>query len=355
MEEHLHHADMDFILGGDKVHNALVLMEGFDHMQASLVIAKGWSSSPSSVSTGRFSGHAFRGAGPGIQSLKTLPSNYATLFCGFAFQQTTSATGAYDVVSLNVGATRAFRIGISASNKLTISNSGGTVIATGTTTIAANTWYYIEVKAFQSGASGTCELHLNGVSGEIASTTGNFGSSNFDTVDVVGQASGQPVFDVDDLYVADTSGSSPRNTFLGDVRIVTVMPSSDGAHTAWTPSGAGTHFSKVNEISGTYPDGDTTYNSDSTPGDIDSYGADDIDSGATVFAVQVNLYARKDDANTRQIAPLIRQASTDYVGTTVTLGSSYAFFSQLYNQDPVAADWTAANVNADEYGVKTIA
>jgi hypothetical protein len=103
------------------------------------------------------------------------------------------------------------------------------------------------------------------------------------------------------------------------------------------------------------PTDDTTYVSDSTPGDIDSYTVTDIDGGATVYAVQTNMWARKDDAATRQIAPVIRQASTDYVGTTVTLGTTYQYYSQLYDKDPTAAAWTAANVNSDEFGVKEIA
>jgi hypothetical protein len=130
------------------------------------------------------------------------------------------------------------------------------------------------------------------------------------------------------------------------------MPNGAGAHSAWTPNGATPNYACVDE---TTADGDTTYVSDSTPGDIDTYAFADVDASATVYGVQTNLYARKDDAGTRQIAPVVRQSGTDYVGTTVTLGSSYSFYSQIYNQDPTAADWTAAHVNADEFGVKEIA
>ncbi len=69
----------------------------------------------------------------------------------------------------------------------------------------------------------------------------------------------------------------------------------------------------------------------------------------------VGAVARKDDAATRQIANLQRQASTDYVGSTVTLSSTYATYSQIFNQDPTAADWTPTTVNADEFGIKEIA
>ncbi len=52
---------------------------------------------------------------------------------------------------------------------------------------------------------------------------------------------------------------------------------------------------------------------------------------------------------------MIRQSGSDNVGTTVTLSSSYIDYTQIYNQDPAAADWTPTTVNADEYGVKEIA
>ncbi len=67
------------------------------------------------------------------------------------------------------------------------------------------------------------------------------------------------------------------------------------------------------------------------------------------------MYARKDDAAVRQIAPVIRQAGSDNVGATVTLSSTYQFFQQIYNQDPTAADWTPTTFNADEFGIKEIA
>src|SRR5262249_39117493 len=120
----------------------------------------------------------------------------------------------------------------------------------------------------------------------------------------------------------------------------------------WTPNGAANNWDCVDD---TATDDDSTYISDSTVGHIDTYATADVDAGATVYGVQVNLYARKDDAATRQIAPVIRQAGTNYVGNTATLGSTYSFYSQLYDQDPTAAAWTAATFNGDEFGVKEIA
>ncbi len=325
---------------------AIVMIEGWDHWDPTQV-QKGWSAGSGGVTqVGRFGGQAARSG----TTTKThqLPSSYATIFVGFALRMSVIGS-ATDFFFIRASATNILRVSQDATGHLVIKNSGGTTIATGGTVLVANGWTYIEIKLFINGASGTVEVHQNG-STDIASTVGNFGSSNADNVGYAGITA--QTTDFDDLYVADTSGSAPRNTFLGDVRVATIYPTGAGNSTQWTPNGAASNWDCVDEVP---PDSDTTYVSDSTPGHIDSYACSDIDGGATVYGVQTNLFARKDDAGTRQVAPLIRQSGTDYAGTTVTLASTYAFFSQLYNQDPTAADWTPTTVNGDEFGVKEIA
>jgi hypothetical protein len=334
---------------------SMQLLEGFDHFTVGELSQKAWSSQPfGAMVTGRFGGQALEVQGSGSSVGKVLPSTFATVIAGFAWQEPSGVHSAITspIVELQTAAGATVARLISNGTNMTIKNSGGTVIGTGTTVEIMDTWYYFEMKIFVNGASGTCELRLNGVS-EIATATGNFGSTNigkiaFITGPDVGGASTTAYFD--DVYVIDTGGST-NNTYLGDSRVVTSYANAAGTHTDWTPT-TPPNYAATNEHP---PDGDTSYVYSSTPGNIDSYNFTDIDGGASVHGVQVNLYARKDDAATRQIAPLIRQASTDYVGSTVTLGSSYQFYSQLYDQDPTSSNWTAANVNADEYGVKEIA
>lgn len=326
---------------------AVILIDGFDHLVAADFTLKGWSGGFASMQAGRFDGQAGRSTSA-TGNTKLLPSTYSTIIAGMALRfSSVSSTSTF--FSFRAGATLTCQLQLNASGQILVKNSGGTTIATGTTVLSANVWYYIEVKLFVNGASGTVEVHLNGAT-EIASTTGNFGSSNIDTVARSGN--GGATTDWDDMYVVDTSGAAPRNTFLGDVRVETIYATADGNHSQWTPNSGTTHYDRVNEAQA---DGDTTYVSDSTVGHLDTYAFGDIDTGATVYGLQTNLYARKDDAATRQIAPVIRQSGTDNVGTTATLSSSYVVYSQLYNQDPTSADWTPTTVNADEYGVKEIA
>lgn len=328
---------------------AVVFIEGFDHYDpnASSTL-KGWSATANgSVQTGRFGGQACRVGTGSPRMSKTLPSSYSTFIAGFAFR-TTGIGSSTDVYYLRSSTTATLRVSQDASGHIVIKNSGGTTIATGTTPLVNSVWCYIEVKLVV-GTSGTVEVHLNGVS-EIASTVGNFGTSNIDNIGIAGI--GSQSTDFDDMYGADTTGSV-ANTFLGDTRVSTLVPTGAGAHTQFTPNGAANNWDCVDD--GTSSDGDSTYVSDATVGDIDTYACSDVDGGATVYGVQTNHFARKDDAATRQIAPVVRQGSTDYVGSTVTLASTYTYYSQLYAQDPTSSNWTAANVNGDEFGVKVIA
>jgi hypothetical protein len=99
------------------------------------------------------------------------------------------------------------------------------------------------------------------------------------------------------------------------------------------------------------PDGDTSYVSDNAIGDKDTFAVTTI-AGGSIRGVQTNLYARKEDAGFRQVAPIIRVASTDYQGTSETLTTSYVDGTQLYDQNPgTSTTWTVSDINAAEFGM----
>lgn len=355
---------------------ANVLTEGWDHSSTPTDFnLKAWvygNSAPFGslgffvMVSGRLSGRAIRmeagnpltGQGNSrISASKILPSTYATAVAGFAFNFGSTVTDCRIFSFYTAAGALISSVWLSDSTKhLYITNAAGGTVATGTTALVANTWNYIEFKTFVNGASGTGELHLNGVSGEIASTVGNFGSTNIGQVQIgydgIPNSSGQRGI-WDDMYVVDTSGSA-RNTFLGDNRVETLYASADGANLFWVPDSGSAHFSRVNENS---PDSDASYVADATPGDRDTYVFTDLATlVGTVNGVQVSLFARKDDAAARQIATVVRIGGSNYDGVTApALTTSYQYYPQLYDQAPSGADWTIAMVNAAEFGVKEVA
>ncbi len=323
---------------------ALILMDGFDHYGKVEAAEKFWNGTIFAMVAGRgFGGQAMNviinnGVG------KTLPSSYSTLIAGAALKL--NATSGQLMWLLHSGSIVA-AIGVTGTGHLTLIDSTNSQIATGATIIPVETWFYVEIK-ITVGVSGTAEVHLNG-GPEITSTVGNFGTQNINQIEFVNQSLGGDT-SVDDVYVADTTGSSPQNDFLGNVRVETLYPVADGSYTDWTPKIAGPHYQMVNE---TLIDGDGTFNYDATPNDKDTYILETFIG--TIYGAQLNIGARQGDATLRQLAPLIKQSGTDYLDTTRTLSSDYVFYSWILSKDPSGADWLAATINADEFGQKLIA
>lgn len=328
---------------------ACVALWGYDFINTNALLNQlpGWSTqgnSGGSSQTGRLSGLCWRAQQNTVGQVLTLPSTYATLFIGFAFRL--SAVGTQrTIIQINTaaGASITGTFGIAATGKL-ICNS-----VQGSTTLATNTWYYIELKYFINGASSTVDVRLNGAT-EIATQTLNLGSTNIGQVQYNGGFTGSN-WDYDDGYVFDTSGSV-NNTWAGDSRVTAQMPTAEGNTIQLTPSTGTDNSALVDETSA--PNDDTDYNSSSTANDKDTYVVADLGAGSTtVNAVQVTHRAKKTDAGPRAIATVIRQGGTDYVnGTEKQLSIDYSFLAQLYDLDPLGSAWTASSVNNDEFGVK---
>jgi hypothetical protein len=333
----------------------LRVIEGFDYYSQALSTAKGWNA-PSPVWTitaGRLGGQAARlGSNMTVVLTRPLggtPLSGTTQVFGVALRINTAAPLAARALFFNANG----GIGVDAARKVNLFNAAQTSVAVGTTILNLAQWYYLEVKLFLNGASGTGAVHLNGLS-EIGTTTANFGTVQTTTMSCQWNTGTSSSADFDDIYILDGAGAT-NNDYLGDCRVETLMPSGDGANQQWTPNSGTAHFSRVNEIP---PDGDTSYVFDSNPGDRDTYTFPPLSIlTGSVYGVCVNNYARKDDAATRQIAPVIRQGGVNFDGATSTpaLSTTYAYYWQTYDQDPNGNNWTIATVNANEYGIKEVA
>ena len=210
---------------------------------------------------------------------------------------------------------------------------------------AGNVWRYIELKYTPS--TGACEVRADGVvcvSGTVP-TAASVSSLLFES-----PPSGY-TFMFDDVYILDTTGTT-NNTYLGDVRVQTLVPSADGSNLGMTPSSGTTHYSMVNEAT---PD-TTTYVSASSAGVKDSYQYQDLAANtASVYGVAVTNYASKDAPAAANIATLVRLGATDYVNATPqVLSASWVAGTDLYQARPSdSAPWTPADVNGAEFGIQT--
>jgi len=221
-----------------------------------------------------------------------------------------------------------------------------------TATLQNGAWTYIEVKVSIHASTGVLEVRQNGTT--VYSSSSLNTKAYGDNINAIGpwtttgNPSGSNSLAVADLYACSNTGSYNKD-FLGDVRVQAILPSGAGNTTQMTPS-AGSNYACVDEAS---PNGDTDYVSETTAGEKDTYVFGNLTpTSGTVKGVQVLIDARKDDAGSRSIAPVYRPVSTDYDGTAVSIGDSYAYYREITEVSPAtSAAWTIAEINGAEFGV----
>jgi hypothetical protein len=356
---------------------ALQLIEGFDHFNSTLLAGlKGWTWYSDGIGsgqwqpswiTGRIGGQAFRATvnnNTGVFTTylrKTLPGTYTSATVGFALRVNAlpiPGNQAFVFAGFTAGTTQVFAVRVGSSGEVAVYGGTSGFVSSAVNLIRANVWNYLEVKVTVAGATSTVECYLNGLPC-IATSTVNCGSNPLAAVGPYSVSNnawlGSPGFtetlDYDDIYVTDTTGGVNAG-YLGDVHVQTLYPVGDGANSAWAPDAGTSHYQRVSDNP---PDDDTSYVSSGTVGAKDSYAFGDLPAGSgPVYGLQVNLWARKDDATVRQLKPLVRIAGTDYLGPAAfTLATSYADLAQLYDVSPASsAAWSPAEVNAAEFGVE---
>jgi hypothetical protein len=101
--------------------------------------------------------------------------------------------------------------------------------------------------------------------------------------------------------------------------------------------------------SGTRPDGDTTYISDSTAGHISDFAHDTLSAGSILGVIHTS-YARSDvgTANFQQVAI---SGPTVHYSATIPAGNTYNYYFDILENDPnTGAAWTVSNFNAATFG-----
>lgn len=341
---------------------ALRFIDGFDHKIVGANITRKWTSADgtsylTSVAGRNAGGFALFGNTAAKHISKTL-DDQATWVVGLAVKCGTFTTSPRPLISFRDSANTvqaSVVIGTDGTVKLYRGTNDGTLLATSTYALPVGGWVYLEAKVYIHDTSGTFEARVNAV--PVVTYSGDTkASSTISTARTIRIFSGstfETLYTIDDLYICDGTGST-NNDFLGDVRIDTLLPDGAGNYTQFTPTGSANNWENVDEVP---PDDDTSYNASDTVGHKDSFTFSDLSAlDATIYGVQTNLIARKDDAGERSVRALIRSSSTDATGSTQTVGDTYSDKLDIFETDPVATSaWTESSVNATEFGYEVVA
>ncbi len=337
---------------------ALLWIDGFEQYagQADLLDAYSTASAVAiSIVTGRNTGAGNNKAleidfnGVSLQRRLSAEST-STIVVGFAWQKATAFANNFDIIRLYNNATEMITLRQQTSGEIIVDRGSTQLFSTSGLGLLTGTWYYIELKIFIHDTTGTVELWVDGVKeiDETSVDTRNGTPSTITHLYLMGDS-----FDAqfDDLYVLDDSGADATDR-LGDSRVETVFPDADGATNNFTAVGAGTtNADRVDD--GSTPDDDTTYNHSSTAADKDLYGFAALQGQVdSVFAVQVTLYARKEETGERLVRTVARSNVTEVQSADLTIGTQYRYLSNMYENDPNGGiNWTEAAVNAAQFGI----
>ncbi len=285
---------------------------------------------------------------------KTFIAN-PTIIVGFAFKMASLPASAATLCAFYEGATRHVNIQLNTSGQFVVQRAGTTLV-TSASGITAGSFQYIEIKVKVHDTTGTVDVLVDGVNfATFTGDTRNVGAvgtiDTFFFLGETGSAAVNPVANIDDFYLLDTNGST-NNTYLGDIRVECKIPNGAGNYAQWTPS-ASTNVSNIDDAT---PDGDTTYNSSATAAQKDSFTIPAITpTTGTIYAVAVNLHARKDDAGARSIRALARLSGTDLTGATKAVTTSYVNYQEVFETKPGGGAWAVADANGAEYGYDEVA
>lgn len=297
---------------------------------------------PNSIVSGRFGGSAVRidDTNNGLNVLFDGAPLTAGVI-GFAFKATNN--------NPTSGAGLAPRVHFSNSVRVVFNKSSGRIqIATSDTVIALTgngvydltAWQYIEIvfssSQLQVFVNGTLDLTY------VAAIP----AQSFIQFDAVASHA----FDLDDLYILDTTGSV-NNARLGDCRVETRFPTADISSTDWTLIGAPAAWEALDD---TAQDGDTTALRSSV------LNAQALVTSSTplsnnpdaIFGVMVSTVARRDDTGFRSTRILSSDGTNTVESGDYTLSNSYQTQRAVFETAPDGLGWTRAKVEAHRFGIK---
>lgn len=271
-----------------------------------------------------------RGSGYYSNMIYAFNSSADTVVIGFAVKGSTRAS----LFSLN----DALTINWPASGPLALNDTEGP------NTIVLGRWYYLELVVDK--AAGEARLYVNDVlfvtlalPGTLAAATSwsaTFGYLSSGTA-------GTLLFD--DLAVLDSADSGDGITGrLGPIENLTLLPTAVAVDEFDNPSG----LTPV-EVASSVPPSEGRYLESSTSGDRELFTRDDLTDDRDILALTAMAVLSKTDLDDRQMG--IQIVDADGVQEQVfDIGLTFAYKQMTRAADSTGAPWTAASINASQWG-----
>lgn len=290
-----------------------------------------------------------------------LNSSQATFIAGFGFKALTLPSGNNDILDFWDTGTGQVALALNSSGQLQFYRwSGSTTLSTAigplsaSNTIAANTWYGIQIQVTFNSSSGAVSCFINGSSTPAITATGlntqNSGNASANQISLGSNAgTAQPGFRFDDFYCLDTTGPTLNALLGGDARILTKMPASAGQYTNWTPNGLASNWQNT----AVQPPSTSDFNANNVGGTKDSYTMQSASLAVPPYFVVARASMERDDAGPHTPSIFVRSNAVDSPGTVMpALSASYLFYDAVFATDPsTGVAWTGPGADNAQVGV----
>jgi hypothetical protein len=296
--------------------------------------------------------------GPGIVAKALAGGPYGRLVAGFGVNlEASSAPQSNFFTFIDSNANPLCYITFGTLGRIGFVDANGINYFANPTTFSYASWLYVEIDVF-FGTSGSFMLSVNGQ--EVLSETGikTATASNSYGPALYTDGDGHPNVLYDDLYVlAPSVEGTLGDSFLGDIKIVPLVPNGAGRLNQWSQVGGttGENWTSVDEEP---PDGDTSYVYSTTPGQIDAYTVPiptTITPVSSVYGVAVYGYARKDDSPARIVSVGVGNGATESFDEGSALSSNYLYVQRVMPTNPLtSADWNLSDFTDLQLAVKLL-
>lgn len=292
-----------------------------------------------------------------------LSAGVVSLIAVYLEMSTNSAgnTSTNDIIIFRSGTDDCGYVGFTAENALNITVSAS-VVASMTTSIVSNDWHRLEVRySLDAGNGGQIELHVSGA--EVLSWTGVTAATGIVGINRVGirgatRTGGSLGRSHTEGFIVWTD-DAPASFFGSTTRCFFYTPESDDS-VDWVPDDAGDNAIQLDEFPNV--DGDTTFVSSQTSGDIDTYnvsiaysalGASDIPIGGMLHAIA------RGSGGADTLRLIFKYSGNQISGgtqsgglSTVSNGSVYAGFFLVVSSDPGGGALTQSSVTSALIGIE---
>lgn len=338
--------------------------ESFDNMNTGDISARYTTVGGSYVLVGGRFGNGIRCQANNTQQFfEQAFSAQGTWVVGFAFRTNGTPSSTWGpICRFKDGATDQIAIYLLPTLQIYIQDQQtGGINVTCPTILSPGTWYYVEAKVVVHNSTGQLSLRVD-EGATVSSAVGDTSVTGANQADRVrfsgntGTGPGNFTVDFDDIYILDGTvgaGSDPCNDMLGDMRVESLLPDSNGANSMFIGADADSidNFAQVDEAS---PDL-VTYVESAVSGAKDTYGFAPLSTAAgSIKAVFPCLYCEKLDAGARTVASVARLGATEVDSAAQTVSTNYRMLRDVRETKPGGGDWTIADVNAAEFGPKVI-